>query len=650
MSTTTISVLLASNNANSHATAAALAKCVGGAFSPLVYGAVGDGNNDDTAAIQAALDAAGAAGGKVFIPTGTYKLTAAIQIGSNTHLHMSPGCTLTLASGANCPLIRNKNWSTGAITDTNIVITGGTLFCNGVCTGSGGTGLYNIDDSLANGTGNFNQTYAANVTVSGHGPGVGLALFGVDHLAITDVQVQNARSYGIAAINITDFRIVGNEVTTNLAIGGDNTDGIHIDGPASNGVVAENWGTSQDDFIALNADDGRLFLNAATSGAITGVAVVDNHFVQCVNGIRLLSANALLDDVRVSGNWGKVTGILLSAEPFAGMGGNGNFGSWSFDNFRGQAGSTPILIGGNHLHITMDGISLKTDLVSTAPIEVGYRSGNYAIGKMTLTNMQVGNDATCALQGIVNLHNCTIGDLILANNIWTSAGTQFHASAALVINGAASHINRVVAGGNDVPKLFSNTTTIGSVRGPDYGAVVFESKFVGFNGTNSATLANYQPEVGPKWTAISGATASVSGGSAIFAAGSDKFFYIDLGIPLTACVQTYYVTPTASNSVQIRPIINAAQTLGITISFNPEQGNVVVYGATTGWLPNGANHTTSVSHKMVVRLENGNITVTLDDTDSVTVAIPTNALNCTCIAIGESTGGGSVQSVTVRRL
>lgn len=43
------------------------------------YGAVGDGVANDTAAIQAALDACKAAGGgKVFVPTGTYKITATL--------------------------------------------------------------------------------------------------------------------------------------------------------------------------------------------------------------------------------------------------------------------------------------------------------------------------------------------------------------------------------------------------------------------------------------------------------------------------------------------------------------------------------------------------------------------------------------------
>lgn len=50
-------------------------------FNVLDFGAVGDGTTNDTAAIQACIDAAVAAGGgAVFLPTGTYKITSAISV------------------------------------------------------------------------------------------------------------------------------------------------------------------------------------------------------------------------------------------------------------------------------------------------------------------------------------------------------------------------------------------------------------------------------------------------------------------------------------------------------------------------------------------------------------------------------------------
>jgi hypothetical protein len=51
------------------------------------YGATGNGTTDDTAAIQAAIDAANAAGGgTVYVPQGTYRLTTWLLLKSNVHL------------------------------------------------------------------------------------------------------------------------------------------------------------------------------------------------------------------------------------------------------------------------------------------------------------------------------------------------------------------------------------------------------------------------------------------------------------------------------------------------------------------------------------------------------------------------------------
>ena len=52
----------------------------GGVFNVRAYGAVGNGTTDDTAAIQAALDAMPADGGKLFFPLGAYKITAPLVL------------------------------------------------------------------------------------------------------------------------------------------------------------------------------------------------------------------------------------------------------------------------------------------------------------------------------------------------------------------------------------------------------------------------------------------------------------------------------------------------------------------------------------------------------------------------------------------
>ena len=75
-----------------------------------VEGAVGDGVADDTAAIQAALDAAATGGGSVHLPAGRYRLTSPLR----------PASLVTLARNPSTPSLTISRFTpTGeATTDT----------------------------------------------------------------------------------------------------------------------------------------------------------------------------------------------------------------------------------------------------------------------------------------------------------------------------------------------------------------------------------------------------------------------------------------------------------------------------------------------------------------------------------------------------
>lgn len=61
------------------------------------YGAKGDGVTDDTAAIQAAIDAANTAGGgTVYFPTGIFRITVALELKSNVYLDFAPGSIIDM--------------------------------------------------------------------------------------------------------------------------------------------------------------------------------------------------------------------------------------------------------------------------------------------------------------------------------------------------------------------------------------------------------------------------------------------------------------------------------------------------------------------------------------------------------------------------
>ena len=84
-----------------------------GVYNVLNYGAIGDGSATDTAAVQAAIDAAEAAGGRtVFFPQGTYKcgaltITAACELVGPATLQMTTNTTLFITISASDVRIDN---------------------------------------------------------------------------------------------------------------------------------------------------------------------------------------------------------------------------------------------------------------------------------------------------------------------------------------------------------------------------------------------------------------------------------------------------------------------------------------------------------------------------------------------------------------
>ena len=89
-------------------------------------GARGDGNTDDTAAIQAAIDEVGGTKGTVLVPDGTYMVDAA----SERSLKLKSDMTLRLSDGATLKAIPNAAKKYAVITISNasqVWVIGGTL-------------------------------------------------------------------------------------------------------------------------------------------------------------------------------------------------------------------------------------------------------------------------------------------------------------------------------------------------------------------------------------------------------------------------------------------------------------------------------------------------------------------------------------------
>lgn len=75
------------------------------AFNAKSYGAIGNGTADDTAAIQAAIDAAAVSGGRVYLPAGRYKLTTALVPKAKVAIYgAGPGKSVLLPTGEICAI------------------------------------------------------------------------------------------------------------------------------------------------------------------------------------------------------------------------------------------------------------------------------------------------------------------------------------------------------------------------------------------------------------------------------------------------------------------------------------------------------------------------------------------------------------------
>ncbi|WP_333678984.1 glycosyl hydrolase family 28-related protein [Dyella sp.] len=153
------------------------------------FGAMGNGTTDDTAAIQAAINALPASGGTVVVPDGTYMINAlqAINLRSNVHLAMWGNAYLKAI-----PNNAQRYWVVKAWNVNNVEISGGHIVGERTQhTGTGGEWGYDLNISGSS------HVYVHDIQISnawGDGVLVGGTGSGATVVPSTDVTLNHVRS------------------------------------------------------------------------------------------------------------------------------------------------------------------------------------------------------------------------------------------------------------------------------------------------------------------------------------------------------------------------------------------------------------------------------------------------------------------------
>ncbi len=236
-------------------------------------GVKGDGNHDDTEGIQAALNTRA---GTVHLPSppARYLISKALVVYSGQTILMDRNAVIRLADKADSLMLTNDSRSG---VDRGIRVQGGIWDGN-----------------------NANQTPHDFSPQVAYDParflGVLIRFNNVKNLRIADLTLKDPESFAVQLGNVEQFTVENVDFDYNLLR--PNMDGIHLNGNCRHGRIAHLKGTTNDDMVALNADDGSIAEMAR--GPITDIQVDGLFSDNGYTAVRLLSAGSPISRVRLS--------------------------------------------------------------------------------------------------------------------------------------------------------------------------------------------------------------------------------------------------------------------------------------------------------------------------------------------------------------
>ena len=242
---------------------------------------VGDGIHDDTAAIQALLDSRRTL---VYLPAPPkhYLISKPIRICSNQTLQLDRFAVIRLKDGSDCLMITNDDHDHD---NENIALIGGVWDMN------------NEGQSLC-------EYQKTRIWKGTYDParylGVLMRFNRVKRLTLRGLTLKDPVTFSTQLGNLDEFTIEDIAFEHNLKRS--NMDGIHVHGNSRNGRIASLKGATNDDLVALNADDGGIF--EMSRGPIEDVAVDGIWAKDGYTAVRLLSAGSPIRRIRLANIFG----------------------------------------------------------------------------------------------------------------------------------------------------------------------------------------------------------------------------------------------------------------------------------------------------------------------------------------------------------
>lgn len=235
-----------------------------------------------TRAMQAVLEVAGS----LHIPDRgrPYYLDGPLILKSGQSLRADPGAEIRLKPGSNSCLVRNFSivgYAGSPVPgetrpDSDIHIEGGIWTT--------------LATSARESNGNLRGASAHDQPVFGtHGV---ILLHNVRRASVRHLTVRQSRAFGVHLGNVQDFQI------EDVTLDRHHRDGVHVNGPASRGLIRQVRGDSADDTVALNAWEWRNY--APSYGPIHDIVIEDvtgtGGRTHAADSIRLLPGVKRFDD------------------------------------------------------------------------------------------------------------------------------------------------------------------------------------------------------------------------------------------------------------------------------------------------------------------------------------------------------------------